>query len=386
MKTESFLWGDLKKTAFPTLTTDISCTWLIVGGGIAGLSVAYYLLEAGETDIVVIEKDTIGSGSTGHSAGMLVYEPEQARWAEYTKKYGPRIARLYLQSQLNTLSLIQDIIKKERISCDYTGEYLLELADTKAEVQKIMKDATARQIMGLQENPLPKNTLPKALQAGGYLYAEKVNNEISLNPLAFARGFAKALKKRGVRIYEETPMLHIKKHVATTTKGTITFDQAFSCLGTADTASDIKKYITSICVTRKLTKSEIKTIGLTDKVMFLDDYNSSFMYGKVTADRRILFGFGDVLLTTNKIPNPYRPHIKEITQFTKKHFSAALPFTHSWSAAYALSKKDIPVVKKIANGFRINGGGTQISTMVAAGYAVSVALKKKHPLTNLFEK
>ena len=41
----------------------------IVGGGIAGCAVAYYLAEEGETDILLLEADELGSGSTGGSFG-----------------------------------------------------------------------------------------------------------------------------------------------------------------------------------------------------------------------------------------------------------------------------------------------------------------------------
>src|SRR5437016_14453991 len=42
---------------------------LIVGGGIAGCALAYYLTEEGETDILLVEADELGSGSTGGSFG-----------------------------------------------------------------------------------------------------------------------------------------------------------------------------------------------------------------------------------------------------------------------------------------------------------------------------
>src|SRR6266567_3670386 len=42
---------------------------LIVGGGIAGCALAYYLAQEGETDIVLVEADELGSGSTGGSFG-----------------------------------------------------------------------------------------------------------------------------------------------------------------------------------------------------------------------------------------------------------------------------------------------------------------------------
>ena len=41
----------------------------IIGGGIAGCAVAYYLAAEGETDILLLEADKLGSGSTGGSFG-----------------------------------------------------------------------------------------------------------------------------------------------------------------------------------------------------------------------------------------------------------------------------------------------------------------------------
>src|SRR5437879_13537359 len=42
---------------------------LIVGGGIAGCALAYYLAQEGETDVLLVEADELGSGSTGGSFG-----------------------------------------------------------------------------------------------------------------------------------------------------------------------------------------------------------------------------------------------------------------------------------------------------------------------------
>lgn len=42
---------------------------VVVGGGIVGCAVAYYLAEAGERDLVLVEASELGSGSTGGSFG-----------------------------------------------------------------------------------------------------------------------------------------------------------------------------------------------------------------------------------------------------------------------------------------------------------------------------
>ncbi|MGE5139392.1 MAG: NAD(P)/FAD-dependent oxidoreductase [Rudaea sp.] len=44
---------------------------VIIGGGIQGTSVAYHLARQGITDVVLLEMDLVGSGSSGRSAAML---------------------------------------------------------------------------------------------------------------------------------------------------------------------------------------------------------------------------------------------------------------------------------------------------------------------------
>ena len=46
---------------------------VIVGGGIAGCSVAYHLARKGWTDVVLVDKGALTSGSTWHAAGMVTH-------------------------------------------------------------------------------------------------------------------------------------------------------------------------------------------------------------------------------------------------------------------------------------------------------------------------
>src|SRR5262245_29980653 len=45
---------------------------VIVGGGIIGTSVAYHLAHLGWTDVVLLERDRLTSGTTWHAAGLMV--------------------------------------------------------------------------------------------------------------------------------------------------------------------------------------------------------------------------------------------------------------------------------------------------------------------------
>src|SRR5512140_3897998 len=44
---------------------------VIIGGGVIGCSVAYHLAHEGWTDVLVLERDRLTSGTTWHAAGLM---------------------------------------------------------------------------------------------------------------------------------------------------------------------------------------------------------------------------------------------------------------------------------------------------------------------------
>jgi glycine/D-amino acid oxidase-like deaminating enzyme len=44
---------------------------VIIGGGIIGCSVAYHLTKLGWTDVVLLERKALTSGTTWHAAGLI---------------------------------------------------------------------------------------------------------------------------------------------------------------------------------------------------------------------------------------------------------------------------------------------------------------------------
>lgn len=66
------LWLDLtnKLNNFPTLANVISTDICIIGGGMFGITCSYYLAKLG-FKTVILEKDTIGSKTTGHTTAKI---------------------------------------------------------------------------------------------------------------------------------------------------------------------------------------------------------------------------------------------------------------------------------------------------------------------------
>jgi len=67
---------------------------VIIGGGVAGCSIAYHLAKLGWTDVVLLERDQLTSGTTWHAAGLLTTLRDtetQTRLAAYSQQLYRRL-------------------------------------------------------------------------------------------------------------------------------------------------------------------------------------------------------------------------------------------------------------------------------------------------------
>src|SRR5215469_8397604 len=54
-------------------TSTMKC--VVIGGGVIGTSVAWHIAEHGLGEIILLERDRLGSGTTWHSAGNITWKP-----------------------------------------------------------------------------------------------------------------------------------------------------------------------------------------------------------------------------------------------------------------------------------------------------------------------
>src|SRR6188472_4298699 len=63
---------------------------VIVGGGIIGASIALHLARLGQTDVVLLERNTVGSGTSWHAAGLassVRHTPAMTELARYSVEF-----------------------------------------------------------------------------------------------------------------------------------------------------------------------------------------------------------------------------------------------------------------------------------------------------------
>ncbi len=147
MKNECF-WDDKNYKPGEPLAADISTRFLIVGAGVAGLFTAHFLLKHGVKDVIVIERNEIGTGSTGHSAGMLVSDLETGPWSQVWGHHGRANASLYYRAQKDALDEVALVIEEAKIDCDFAWRDFLIVAGDEEGKKKMITEFGAHQKLG----------------------------------------------------------------------------------------------------------------------------------------------------------------------------------------------------------------------------------------------
>jgi len=75
----------------PPLNKDLKCDVLIVGGGVSGVSAAVEFLKHGRS-VILLERNIVGGGSAGRSAGLLTPDSE-LELHQLVRRYGVEAAR-----------------------------------------------------------------------------------------------------------------------------------------------------------------------------------------------------------------------------------------------------------------------------------------------------
>lgn len=101
----------------PRLDSDLRCDVVIVGAGIAGLSVAYELATAGQK-VAVIDRGAIGGGMTSRTTAHLAPICDDGIHSMIQLR-GEDTARLFHQSQQAAVNRIEAIVDQCRINCNF---------------------------------------------------------------------------------------------------------------------------------------------------------------------------------------------------------------------------------------------------------------------------
>lgn len=194
------VWMDhAKRPLFSALNKNIVVDVCVIGGGIAGLTAAYFLQQEGKK-VCVLEDLQIASGQTGKSTAHATYALD-SRYFEIEKYHGQEGARRAAESHKAALSLIQEIVAKEKIDCDLEvvdGYLFVPLGDSQGLLDH---ELAALHRAGLTEVSLEARAPLASFETGPALRFPK---QLKLNPVKYCNGLAESLFENEGEVYIHT--------------------------------------------------------------------------------------------------------------------------------------------------------------------------------------
>jgi glycine/D-amino acid oxidase-like deaminating enzyme len=178
--------------------TDLECDALVVGAGITGALVAERLTRQG-LDVVIIDREHPGRGSTAASTCMLLWEIDRPLF-QLAEIYGfERAARAY-RASLEAVTGLKSLVRQLGIACDLRDRNSLYLSagDTGTE---LVDEHELRRRAGLPGEFLDHATLLDAFgmtRAGAIISPGAADSD----PSRLARGLLGSAVTGGARLFE----------------------------------------------------------------------------------------------------------------------------------------------------------------------------------------
>lgn len=170
---------------------------VIIGGGISGCSVAYHLAKLGWTDIVLLERKQLTSGTTWHAAGLI----GQLRASQNMTRLAKYSADLYARLEAET-GLATGLRQCGSITVALTGERR----------EEILRQAALARAFGVDVNELsPREVLElyPHLEISDLVAGVHLPLDGQADPGNIALALAKGARMRGAKIIEQVKVTRV---------------------------------------------------------------------------------------------------------------------------------------------------------------------------------
>lgn len=202
-------WFDELPTPRPALPGDRDADVCIVGAGYTGLWTAYYLAQADPSlRITVLEARFAGFGASGRNGGWLsgLAPGDRHRMAE---EHGRDRVLAWQQSLNEAVDEVIAVADREGIDAGAVKGGTLEIARNAVQATRLAAAIAEERSWGIDVTELTKDQAAERIRFDGVVSAYHTRHCARIQPARLARGLAEAVERRGVTIYEDTPVTEI---------------------------------------------------------------------------------------------------------------------------------------------------------------------------------
>ncbi|MEG1142513.1 MAG: FAD-dependent oxidoreductase [Clostridia bacterium] len=280
------------------LSEDIKTDVVVIGGGITGAISAYYLSKK-NINVVVVEKNIIGYGSTSATTALLEYQVDIDLY-KLEKMIGSNAKKIY-KLCLNAVDEIESICKE--IGSEFNRVNTLYFTNSFMQKSSILKEYNARKKAKFDVKYMENNDLINLKAC-----IETLESSGVIDPYKFTCDLFKYLEKNNVKIYENTEIEEISSdenvYLKTTNGFNILSSSAIFCTG-----FETLKYINTNIVSLQ------KTFTIVSNKLDLDNINFTARdmcdpYHYIRFDNnRIIFGGEDIKINSKLMSEEYLEQI-----------------------------------------------------------------------------
>ena len=281
----------------PPLAADTAADVVILGGGYTGMWTAYFLKERDPgIDVVLLEQDICGGGPSGRNGGFV-----NGLWDELPTLaglHGDQAALAICRAADHSIGEIGEWCMSHGIDAWYSRAGDLGISTSPAQDGAWRENAEFALRLGADQEYVELSPAQVAerfrspVARGGVFMPGAAH----VQPARLARGLRRVLLERGVRVFEETPVLRFRggtRAEAETPRGGVTATSAVIGLGAyAASLPAFRRAIlprSSTIVLSAPGPERLEDMGWTGGEGVYD-YRSTLHYLRTTPDGRIAFG------------------------------------------------------------------------------------------------
>jgi glycine/D-amino acid oxidase-like deaminating enzyme len=273
----------------------------VVGAGFCGLSAARTLAKRG-VKVAVLEAETFGWGASSRNGGMVLTGMKLPA-PTLIKRYGRETVRKMYAASLETIDCVEQIVREEKIDCNFSRCGHLEVACKQAHFDGYEETAVlTRREFNHELRIIPRSELRTEIGSDIYFGGMVDQTSAGLNPARYVAGLAHAAQRAGACLYDHTRVTSVEPEInnnarrfrVTTSKGAITAREVILASGayTTDATAALRKKIipigSYIIATEVLSADLARELSPHNRMIY--DSKHFLYYYRLTPDNRMLFG------------------------------------------------------------------------------------------------
>jgi glycine/D-amino acid oxidase-like deaminating enzyme len=329
----------------------------IVGGGFAGMSTAYNLIRRfPDKRSVLLEGACCGYGASGRNGGFA--DAGMPGLTTVYNELGPEGGRAYYDATLKGLAQIRGFVEEHGVDCDLETNGAISLATEESHWAVLEEQKRRYDAMGLEATLLDVAEVRRKVTSERFTAGLRDPHHAILNPAKLARGMKRVVEGLGVKVFERSKVMRLEPGAAVrivTEFGELSAATAVVTLnGYAPQLGLFRTRVIPLCnyvaATEPLSQAQMQAIGWAGREG-LADLRLQFMYLRLSADNRIVFGGESAPYFYDSSPSSgnYRPAFERLYRSILTTFPQleGVRFTHGWGGTMGFTRDFMPSVGRL---------------------------------------